>query len=308
MDPVDRRKLFKIAGWTLGAGALYSFAPPARGEGGRLMDLLGKKNGERPTPFTFVQFSDTHVGFDGPPDPLGTKAFERAVETVNALPERPDLILFTGDLTHDSEKPGEHAARMKRFREIAASLKAPLVHCVPGEHDAGLDGGALFRENFGDTFYSFDYRGVHFVGLDNVSRGKPAVGAEQLSWLKRDLERFPKTAPIVVFTHRPLFDLYPQWDWATTDGAKAIEILQSRDNVTVFYGHIHQEHHFKTGAIEHHAAKGLMFALPAPGSQLKRTPVNWDPQVPYKGLGYREIEAEPREAKYALNELPVVKA
>ena len=84
MDPVDRRKLFKIAGWTLGAGALYSFAPPARGEGGRLMDLLGKKNGERPTPFTFVQFSDTHVGFDGPPDPLGTKAFERAVETVNA--------------------------------------------------------------------------------------------------------------------------------------------------------------------------------------------------------------------------------
>jgi hypothetical protein len=105
-----------------------------------------------------------------------------------------------------------------------------------------------------------------------------------------------------------LFDLYPQWDWATTDGAKAIEILQTRDNVTVFYGHIHQEHHHTTGRIEHHAAKGLMFALPAPGSQLKRTPIAWDPAAPYKGLGFREVEAEARPVKYDLTELPVVAA
>src|SRR5215471_780394 len=147
MDPVDRRKFFRISGLTLGAGALYRFAPPALGAAGTVRAALGKKNGERPTPFTFVQFSDTHVGFDGPPDPLGTKAFETAVAQVNALPEPPDLILFTGDLTHDSEKPGEHAARMKRFREIAGSLRATRIHCVPGEHDAGLDGGVLFREN-----------------------------------------------------------------------------------------------------------------------------------------------------------------
>jgi hypothetical protein len=148
---------------------------------------------------------------------------------------------------------------------------------------------------------------VHFITLDNVSDPGAAIGSDQLAWLAADIDRQPKGARIVVFTHRPLFDLYPQWDWATADGAKAVEILQRRDNVTVFYGHIHQEHHHVTGRIEHHAAKGLMFALPAPGSQLKRTPVAWDPAVPYKGLGFREVEAE-APAKYDIQELPVVAA
>ena len=110
----------------------------------------------------------------------------------------------------------------------------------------------------------------------------------------------------MVLTHRPLFDLYPQWDWATRDGARAVELLSGHDNVTVFYGHIHQEHHHMTGHIAHHAAKGLMFALPAAGSQPKRTPVSWDPAAPYKGLGVRQIEAQPRKARYELTELPVV--
>ena len=89
---------------------------------------------------------------------------------------------------------------------------------VPGEHDAALDGGVLFRENFGETHYSFDHRGAHFVALDNVSHGKPIVGGEQMAWLKKDLARFPKSTPIVVFTHRPLFDLKPEWEWFTADG------------------------------------------------------------------------------------------
>jgi len=197
---------------------------------------------------------------------------------------------------------------MTEFRDIVKDLNVRNIKYMPGEHDASLDHGRAFKEFFGETHWTFDYMGVHFIAIDNVSDPGASIGEEQLAWVKADLEKQPKDARIVVFTHRPLFDLYPQWDWATTDGAKAIEILQTRDNVTVFYGHIHQEHHFKTGAIEHHAAKGLMFALPAPGSQLKRTPVAWDPQVPYKGLGYREIEAEPRDAKYGLTELPVVKA
>jgi 3',5'-cyclic AMP phosphodiesterase CpdA len=289
MNPVDRRKFLKIAGVSLGAGALYRFAPPALGEGGRLMDLLGKKNGERPGPFSFVQFSDTHVGFDGPPDPLGTKAFEQAVAMVNGLSERPDLVLFTGDLTHDSEKPGEHAARMKRFREIAAGLKVPLVHSVPGEHDAGLDGGVLFRENFGETYYSFDHRGVHFVGLDNVSRGKPAVGADQLAWLVRDLERFPKSAPIVVFTHRPLFDLKPEWEWFTSDGDQVMNALAPFENVTVLYGHIHREHEHTEGTASHYASRSLIFAFPDPESGVPKKPVAFDPSRPFQNLGVRRV-------------------
>ena len=296
MGPVDRRKLFKLAGFTLGAGALYRFAPPALGEGGRVMDAIGKKNGERPTPFTFVQFSDTHVGFDGPADPLGTKAFERAVETVNALSERPDLVLFTGDLTHDSEKPGEHGARMQRFREIAGGLTVPLVHCVPGEHDAGLDGGALFRENFGDTYYSFDHRGVHFVGLDNVSRGKPAVGAEQLAWLESDLARFPGSAPIVVFTHRPLFDLKPDWEWFTSDGDRVMNALSGYENVTVLYGHIHREHAHADGNARHYASRSLIFGFPDPEAGVAKKPMAFDSSKPFANLGIRRVAERPPSA------------
>jgi hypothetical protein len=111
-----------------------------------------------------------------------------------------------------------------------------------------------------------------------------------------------------VLTHRPLFDLVPKWDWATRDGAKAIEILTAYPHVTVFYGHIHQEHHHMTGHIAHHSAKSLIFPLPAPGSQPDRTPLPWDPAQPYRGLGWREVEAEPDEASYKIHEFGVTKA
>ena len=111
----------------------------------------------------------------------------------------------------------------------------------------------------------------------------------------------------MVFTHRPLFDLYPNWDWWTRDGAKALDLLMPYKNVTVFYGHIHQEHHQMTGHIPHHAAKGLMFPLPAPGSVPKRVPIPWDAAEPYKGLGYRSVEAKAEKGEYILTEYPVKK-
>ena len=130
---------------------------------------------------------------------------------------------------------------MKRFQKIASRLKVPKVYHVPGEHDAGLDGGELFRSVFGDTFYSFDHRGFHFIALDNVSLAKPEVGPEQRAWLAKDLARFPKTAPIVVFTHRPLFDLRPDWEWFRRR-RRGDERSAPYENVTVLYGHIHREH------------------------------------------------------------------
>ena len=168
-DRVNRRAFMKITGASMGIGVLYNALPmPAVGEAGEMMRFLGKQNGEQATPFSFVQLSDAHVGFNGPPDPLGTKAFERAVEMVNALPKAPDLVLFTGDLTHDTEEKDVHAKRMKQFQEICARMKVGKIVYVPGEHDAGLDGGQLYREFFKETYYSFDHRGVHFIALDNV--------------------------------------------------------------------------------------------------------------------------------------------
>jgi predicted phosphodiesterase len=295
--PIDRREFLKLAG--LGGVVLVS--------GGA--SLVRGATAAQDSDFYFVQLSDCHWGFEGPaqnPDATGT--LKKAVAAVNSLKEPPDFIVFTGDLTHTTEDGKVRRKRMDEVRGIISELKVKDIKYMPGEHDASLDHGKAFQEFFGATHWTFDHKGVHFVAIDNVSDPGASIGADQLAWLAADLERQPKDARIVVFTHRPLFDLYPQWDWATTDGAKAIEILQTRDNVTVFYGHIHQEHHQTTGRIEHHAAKGLMFALPAPGSQLKRTPVAWDPAVPYKGLGFREIEAEARPVKYDLTELPVVAA
>jgi predicted phosphodiesterase len=293
--PIDRRTFLRIAGASLGAGALYRVAP-ALADGGAGADTarrLARKNGEAPSPFTFVQLSDTHVGFAGPPNPGGTAAFERAVERVNALPHAPDLILFTGDLTHDSEKPGEPEERMRRFQEIASRLQVKTRVMVPGEHDAGLDGGKLFREHFGETHRAFDHRGVHFVGLDNVSRAKPEVGPEQLEWLRKDLSRFPPTAPIVVFTHRPLFDLRPDWEWFTSDGDQVMAALAPFENVTVLYGHIHREEAQVTGKVHHHAARSLIFAFPDPATAGDKKPIPFDAGRPFQNLGYRVVHAGP---------------
>ena len=294
-DNFDRRQFLKLAGLggAVFASAINGWAQPA-------------KSGRRDQDFYFVQLSDTHWGFNDPavnPDASGT--LRKAVAAVNALRHKPDFVVFTGDLTHTTDDPVERRRRLSEFRDIASQLEVKTVKYMPGEHDASLDRGKAFREFFGAPNYTFDHKGIHFIVLDNVTDPAAAIGDEQLKWLEADLSRVDKEAPIVVLTHRPLFDLYPQWDWATRDGAKALELFKEHEYVTVFYGHIHQEHHFATGHIEHHAAKSLMFPLPAPGSAPKRRPLAWDASAPYRGLGFRQIDVDTSKPTYALAELAV---
>ena len=263
----------------------------ASGLAGACTNIL-RKSGEAEDDFFFVQLSDTHWGFKGPPNPEAANTLKQAVQAVNALPIQPDFIVFTGDLTHTTDDEAERNRRMREFKAIVADLKAPVRRYMPGEHDASLDWGKAFQEHFGPTHYSFDHKGIHFAVIDNVSDPGAAIGDAQLDWLLADLKPLRPEASILIFTHRPLFDLAPQWDWATKDGSKAIDLLQHWKNVTVFYGHIHQEHHFKTGEIAHHAATSLIFPLPAPLSQPKRAPVPWDPAHPRRGLGFREITVD----------------
>jgi hypothetical protein len=242
-----------------------------------------------PEDFFFLQLSDTHWGFSGPPNPEAEVTLQRAVATINASPLSPDFLIFTGDLTHTTDDAALRRARMKEFKAIASELKVKDVRFIPGEHDASLDGGEAFREFFGETHYAFAHKGVSFIALDNVSDPGAILGPAQLGWLETEVARAPKSAPLVVFAHRPLFDLFPAWDWATKDGPQAVEILAQHPAVTVFYGHIHQEHHHLTGRIAHHAARSLIFPLPAPGSVPKRAPLAWDPASADHGLGYREV-------------------
>ena len=261
-----------------------------------------KKSGGSDEDFFFVQLSDTHWGFAGPPNPEAANTLRQAVQAVNALPRQPDFVVFTGDLTHTTDDEAVRHKRMREFKEIVSGLRTPAQYYMPGEHDASLDQGKAFQEHFGRTHYSFEHKGIHFAVLDNVSDPAASIGDPQLDWLLSDLKPLNADAPIVVFTHRPLFDLAPQWDWATRDGSKAIDLLQQWKNVTVFYGHIHQEHHFRTGAIAHHAAKSLIFPLPAPGSQPKRAPVPWDAAHPRRGLGFREIAVDDSRRVLTLRE------
>jgi hypothetical protein len=291
---MDRRDFLGLA--AAGGGAVFASALP--GCATRTADK----------DFYFVQLSDAHWGFEGPANPDAAVTLGKAVAAVNALAEPPEFIVFTGDLTHTTDDPVERRRRLAQFKSIVADLKIKTVRFMPGEHDAGLDRGAAFQEFFGATHYTFDHKGVHFIVLDNVSDPGSKVGDAQLGWLKADLEHRDRAVPIVVLTHRPLFDLAPRWDWHTRDGAQALEMLMPFDNVTVFYGHIHQEHHQMTGHIAHHSAKSLIFPLPVAGSQRERTPLPWDPTAPYSGLGFREIETIQGGKVYAVTEFPVVHA
>jgi 3',5'-cyclic AMP phosphodiesterase CpdA len=298
---IDRRDFLKFAGV---GGVVF-----ASGLGSPLTSLGVAGNRAETDDFYFVQLSDTHWGFTGPeanPDAAGT--LPKAVAAVNDLKIQPDFIVFTGDLTHTTDDPKDRRRRLGEFKEIVSRLKVKNVHFMPGEHDGSLDQSKAFQEFFGATHYTFDHKGVHFIVLDNVSDPHARLGDAQLQWLQADLSKQKPSSKVVVFTHRPLFDLYPKWDWATADGAQATNILLQHPNVTVFYGHIHQENHHMTGHIAHHAAKSLIFPLPAPGSQPKRTPVLWDAAAPYKGLGFREVETDLKRAEYEITEFPVVRS
>ena len=267
---MDRREFLKLAGISI---VFVSGLPDLAGAA----EKLGGKGKPAGTDFFFVQLSDIHWGFNNPkinPDPTGT--LPKAIELVNNLPIHPDFIVFTGDLTQTTDDDKERRKRMAEFKKVAANLKNKNIKFLAGEHDASLDNGKAFHEFFGKSYYTFTHKGVHFIALDNVSDPTGSLGEAQLQWLSQQLKKLKKDDRIVILTHRPLFDLMPEWDWATRDGAKAIDLLMPYNNVIVFYGHIHQENHHDTGHIAHHAATGLMWPLPAPGSVPKKAPIPWD--------------------------------
>ncbi len=280
VNHVDRRDFMRLAG--LGGVVMASALPGCSHLGS---PGSGSKN------FTFVQLSDIHWGYSNPKvNPEPRQSLVRAIEAVNALEQQPEFVVFTGDLTQTTDDPKLRRARLREVKEIVSGLKARQVRFFAGEHDASLDRGEAFLEVFGGALnYTFDHEGVHFIVLDNTSQPAPVLGEAQLAWLQADLTKLPKEAPIVVLTHRPLFALYPQWDWATRDGDAAIEMLLAHRNVTVFYGHVHHEHHHMTGHIAHHASMAVMFPLAPVGTAPQKTQLPWDESRPFKGLGWRSV-------------------
>lgn len=254
----------------------------------------------------FVQMSDTHWGFDNPKvNPEFATTLKRGIAEVNALERSPDFLIFSGDETHATGDAALRRQRMAQFKEISSSLNVADVKYLPGEHDAGLDAAQAYKEYFGETHYSFDVKGVHFIALDNVSAPDGSLGSDQLDWLAGLLAGFDKDSQVILFAHRPLIDVYAPWDWRTKDGAKALELLKPFKNATLFYGHIHQKRVDAKDGFTQYAAQGMMFPLPAPGSTDKPNPVAWDAARPFSGLGFRTVLIDVKAKKVTVTEYPI---
>jgi len=219
--------------------------------------------------FTFAQISDTHIGFhkDANPDVVG--CLRRAAADLNALAQRPALVVHTGDISHLS-KPEEFG----QARELLKEIHVDRVHTVPGEHDALDDGLAGYLKQFDHdgknrAWYSFDQGGVHFIGLSNVLNFKmgtmTSLGAEQLAWLRKDLAGVSRSTPVVVLAHIPMWTVYAQWGWGTADADQALALLKPYGSVTVLNGHIHQVLQKVEGNVALHTAMSLAYPLPTPG-------------------------------------------
>jgi 3',5'-cyclic AMP phosphodiesterase CpdA len=216
--------------------------------------------------FTFVQISDSHIGFNKPANTDVTATLQAALKRIDSAPDAPDFLIHTGDLTHSS-KPSE----FDTLDQILTSRRQVLY--VPGEHDTSVDDGKMYLERYGkgtkgNGWYSFDHKGVHFIGLVNVVQleGMGKLGQPQLDWLKQDLHGLKSSAPIVVFAHIPLWAVYPEWGWGTSDSEQAFAMLKRFGSVTVLNGHIHQVMQKVEGQVMFHTAMSTAFPQPAPGS------------------------------------------
>jgi hypothetical protein len=262
----DRRDFLKCMAWA-GTGTLFTVAG---GLGSSIGLDAAIAAAPRTSSFQFVQLSDSHIGFAKPANPDARATFREAVAKVLALPQRPDFIIHTGDVSQLS-RDNEFDDAEQILRETGMQ-----VFFVPGEHDMlDPEGGKAFLNRFGKGargagWYSFDHRGVHFVALVNVADLKPGgmgnLGAEQLKWLKDDLSRHGSSTPIVVFAHIPLWTISAEWGWGTDDSEQALRLLRRFGSVTVLNGHIHQIAQKVEGRIAFHTARSTAFPQPAPGT------------------------------------------
>jgi len=229
------------------------------------------------TGFSFVQISDSHIGFNKDANKDVTGTLEEAIRRINALENEPDFLIHTGDLSHLS-KPSE----FDLLDQVLKQSRTKEKFFVPGEHDILTDNGRQYLQRFGkgtsgSGWYSFDHKGVHFVGLVNVADlkagGLGTLGAEQLGWFEKDLAGRSSSTPIVVFAHIPLWTVYPEWGWGTDDGAKALSYVKRFGSVTVLNGHIHQTMQKVEGKVSFHTAASTAFPQPAPGNAASPGPM-----------------------------------
>jgi hypothetical protein len=283
---MTRRRFLRHSAWA-GAGLLVVVS------GGVVTTELIKRHTQVPatSDFSFVQISDSHIGFQGPANADVTATFQAAIDQVNALPDRPDFVIHTGDLTHFTT-----LAQLDQVKQMMGGLKTGQVLTIPGEHDSTDDTGQKYLSVFGagsrgDGWYSFDHQGVHFISLVNTINLKQLghLGSDQLAFVQSDVAGLSSDTPIVVFSHIPLFAMYEPWGWGTDDATQALGYLKRFASVTCLNGHVHQIMSKTEGSVSFHTAAPMAYPLPAPGDGPSPKPVVLPSGQLHAALGVRDV-------------------
>ena len=301
---VTRRKVLECMTWA-GTGVLWTIS------GGVPLSLgiLDEAMAQQQQGFTFLQISDSHIGFEKPANPNAKGTLEEAIDRVKALPARPSFMIHTGDISHLSK-----ASEFDDAERIISQARLD-VHYVPGEHDlVDPEAGKLYRERYGRGtkgagWYSFDANGVHFIGLVNVvdlkAGGLGNLGYEQLEWLEDDVKGRSASQPIVVFAHIPLWTVYSDWGWGTQDAAQALGYLKRFGSVTVLNGHIHQVMQKVEGDVTFHTARSTAFPQPVPGTAPSPGPMKVPEERLRAMLGIATVSVKQNEQRLAIIDTPL---
>jgi len=309
-DGVDRRGFLKCMAWA-GTGVLWTMA------GGVLKSQTLSQISDAAAlaagaDLSFVQISDSHIGFNKEANKDVAATLREAIAKINALPQTPSFMLHTGDLTHLAE-----AGEFDTLEQLLKSCKTHQVFYVPGEHDIINDNGKLYRERFGkgskgSGWYSFENKGVHFVGLVNVmdikEGGLGVLGREQLEWLEADLKAQSSSTPIVLFAHVPLWTIYPKWGWGTSDSEQALGYLKRFGSVTVLNGHIHQIIQKVESNITFHTAMSTAFPQPQPGTAPKPGPMKVPAEKLRSVLGVTTVNYLEGRSSLAVIDSPLMRS
>jgi 3',5'-cyclic AMP phosphodiesterase CpdA len=302
-DGVSRRKILECMTWA-GTGVLWTIS----GGVPRSLGIIDEAMAQDSAGLTFLQISDSHVGFDKPANPNALGTLEEAINRIKAMPVKPSFMIHTGDITHLSK-----SSEFDDANRIISQARLD-VHYVPGEHDVIDEDVKLYRERYGRGtkgagWYSFDANGVHFVGLVNVvdlkAGGLGNLGNEQLEWLEDDLKGRSASTPIVVFAHIPLWTIYPEWGWGTDDSARALDYLKRFGSVTVLNGHIHQVMQKVEGNVTFHCARSTAFPQPAPGAAPSPGPMKVDDGKLRSMLGIANVTFRRGQQRLAIIDTPL---
>lgn len=314
-DGIDRRGFLACMAWA-GTGVLWMMSGGILKAYG-MSQLIDKTTGGLKkglvvpkSDFSFVQISDSHIGFNKAANPDVAGTLQATIDKINNMPTAPSFVLHTGDLTHLAQ-----ADEFDTLEQSLKGVKTNKVFYVPGEHDV-TDNGKLYLERYGkgtkgDGWYSFDSNGVHFIGLANVTNhvdgGLGYLGPDQLKWLDDDLKAYTNSTPIVVFAHIPLWAIYPQWGWGTQDSEAALALLRRFGSVSVLNGHIHQTIQKVEGNITFHTANSTAFPQPAPGAAPSPGPMKVPAEKLRGLLGLTSVNYLEHDHTLAITDTPLIK-